>query len=268
MDNVGFDGLARRRSRRAALKGGSTTIAAAVSVALGRAAGAQDASPAAGATPTDGAFLFVQTAASGTFTSNPGAGTPAADGTPVPGGGARYLLTLEGHSGGTVYFSDRPERVFGDAPTNRFLDGLGFSPANPPNAALVAQTDAGQDTLVVELLDPAYDESAGTLTYGANVLGGYDGAMLAHATAQQQDDAFAASFTHASLFIDDCPDISICYFTATIPMGSVPGGPIHTCWSWHTFSCLPCDGTSLKSLNALCNSTWAGCHDVCTVIPG
>ncbi len=102
------------------------------------------ASPTApGADPT---FLFVQTATAGSFTPNPDAGTPTAVGTPAAGGGGDYLLTLEGHHGGTVYFSDRPERIFGNAPTQAFLVGLGFSPANPPKAALVTQTDDGSDS--------------------------------------------------------------------------------------------------------------------------
>ena len=39
----------------------------------------------------------------------------------------------------TIYFSDRPERIFGDLPTQEFLDTLGFTPDFPPNAALITQ---------------------------------------------------------------------------------------------------------------------------------
>jgi hypothetical protein len=53
----------------------------------------------------------VQTVTTGYFTPNPVAGTP------TPEGGAVYLLTLEGHHGGTVSFSDHPERIVGDVPT-------------------------------------------------------------------------------------------------------------------------------------------------------
>lgn len=276
MDSSRFDGLARtiarRHSRRTALKGGAATLAAAAGISFGRAAKAQDATPAAGATPSDAAFLFVQTAASGTFRTNPDAGKAAgADGTPTPGGGAEFLLTLKNHAGETVYFSDRPERIFGQSPTQTFLDGLGFAPDNPPNAAIVAQTDGGEDVLVVELFTPAFDQNAGTLTYGANVLKGKQAVSgLAFAEAKQQDGTIAAEFTHASLFIDDCPNIVNCY-SGVLPasVGPVPGGPIGTCYSWSKGRCLPCNGTSLDTLNSLCATTYpTTCNEYCGVIVG
>lgn len=172
MDANRFDALSKalseRRSRRTTLKKGIVGLGAAL---LGtgsvHACRAQDATPVA--TPehsvVEPEFLFVQTATSGTFTPNPGAGTPSVDSAPTPGGGADYLLTLEGHPGGTVYFSDPPERLFGEAPTQAFLDGLGFSPENPPNAALVTQTPDGTDDVVVlELMNPSYDEPTRTVT--------------------------------------------------------------------------------------------------------
>ncbi|MEZ4507826.1 MAG: hypothetical protein R2848_18695 [Thermomicrobiales bacterium] len=42
-------------------------------------------------------------------------------------------------------------------PTDRFLEGLGFTPVNPPNAAAVVRTPEGErDVLVVELFNPVY----------------------------------------------------------------------------------------------------------------
>ena len=149
MNGSQFDRVARlfaerRLSRRAALAAGGLASLGFAGVS------AQDATPA---TPVgsddgmaaDGSVLFVQTASGGSFVPNPEIGTPEVAGTPTPGGGADYLLTLEGHPGGTVYFTDRPERVFGEAPTERFLEGLGFGAEDPPNAALVAQTESGED---------------------------------------------------------------------------------------------------------------------------
>ena len=155
----------------------------------GRAAAAQHALVLPVATPvvpadSGPAFLFVQTAAGGSFTANPGAGTPGATDGAIPvGAGADFLLTLEGHTGTTVYFSDRPDRVFGEAPTQRFLEGLGFTPTNPPNAALVTRDETGtEDILVVELVAPVFDAPAGSLTYGVNVLSTYEGEGLRHAS--------------------------------------------------------------------------------------
>jgi hypothetical protein len=173
--------FATRLSRRTALQ--ATGLGLATGLAGARVA-AQNATPLA--TPAGDEIEDP---------SFPNAGTPVADGTPTPGGGGDYLLTLHGHHGGTVYFSDRPERQFGDAPTQAFLDGLGFSPTNPPNAALVTQTEDGtEDVAVLELLTPTYDEAAGTLTYGARILSEYEGDGLDHVAAQQQDDALPATF--------------------------------------------------------------------------
>ncbi len=136
MANNRFDAFtkffAARHSRRTALQ--ATGLGLAAGLATSRAT-AQDAAPEAtpaGEGINKTTFLFVQTAAAGTFTANSDAGTPEADGTPTPGGGGDYLLTLEGHHGGTVYFSDRPERVFGVARPSDSSTGSGSRPAIPP----------------------------------------------------------------------------------------------------------------------------------------
>ena len=210
----------------------------------------------------DGSVLFVQTATGGSFVPNPAGGTPESDGTPTPGGGADYLLTLEGHPGGTVYFSDRPERVFGEAPTQAFLDGLGFAPANPPNAALVAQTEAGEDVVVLELLNPTYDEATATVTYGANILAEYAGEGLAHVAARQQDDMLPEQFGRASLFIDDCSDADPldCYASCTHSVGNL--GRRGMCWSWGDIKCEPCSG-SWGGTGKECDSQFTACNGKC-----
>ena len=207
----------------------------------------------------------MQTFAGGSFRPNPGAGTPAAEGTPTPGGGAAYLLTLEGHPGGTVYFSDRPDRVFGEAPTRDFLDGLGFSPANPPNAALVAQTDGGDEVVVLELLDPAYDADAGTVTYGAEVLAEYAGEGLAHVAERQAGAAPPEAFGRASLFIDDCPDGTIHCLSPTVGLDCNVAGTVSvgTCWSWVNLSCNLCSGDPL----GYCTSNFPACREFPGCIP-
>lgn len=268
MDAGRFDTLSRslssRLSRRTVLRVSGPGLAA------GAAAGplwaaAQDATP--NPLSDDPTFLFVQTAAGGTFATNPGAGTASVDGTPVAGGGADYLLTLTGHTGNTIYFSDRPERIFGEAPTQTFLVGLGVQPDNPPNAALVTNdADGNEDILVVELLSPSYDAGAGSVTYGANILSDYEGG-LNFVASRQRDEDLPPSFGEASLFIDDCPDITNCYNDKLQPVGLVPGGPIGLCWVWSEVSCQPCDGQSIQSLNDLCTQTYPdSCNGDCIVL--
>jgi uncharacterized membrane protein len=67
-------------------------------------------------------YMFVQSAHSGSLI-------------PVEGE-MNYTLTLEGVAPQTIAFLDRPERVVAQVSMQKFLDGLGFSPENPPNAAI------------------------------------------------------------------------------------------------------------------------------------
>ena len=251
--------LDARLSYRAAIAAASASLALVVAATtrVRSSAAAQEAPPNAN-DAGDSAFLFVQTFAGGALRPNPAAGTPAAGGSPTPGGGASYLLELAGHHGETVYFSDRPRRVFGEAPTQAFLDGLGFSPGNPPNAALVAQTEGGDAVVVLELLDPAYDAGAGTVRYGAEILAGYAGEGLAHVAEQQLDEALPEAFGRASLFIDGCEDRDSCTRCGLPPrcysVGSIPGGPYGYCWSWDPIGCYPC--RDYGDLAWLCNATY------------
>jgi hypothetical protein len=73
----------------------------------------------------------------------------------------------------------------------------------------------------------------------------------------------------AALFIDDCPDITICFTLGVYPAGSVPGGPIETCWNSWTLVCEPCNGSSIDSIQQLCNQTYPDqCGDSCIVYTG
>lgn len=253
MDSSTFDRVARAvdGSRRSVVRTGAADLAVSALGILGRIPTtlAQDAPAAAtpATTTRDASFFFVQTASSGTFTSNPNTGTtPAAAGTPaaVPGGNAQYLLTLSGHPGETVFFSDRPERIFGEAPTETFLANLGFGSGNPPNAAISTETaDGPDDVLVVELVSPEYDQTSGTLIYGVNIQSTYAGEGLAHLTRQQMNEQLAETLGQTSLFIDDCPDTLVYCATPAQVLACAAGGVVQNvgaCWEWASLSCVMC----------------------------
>lgn len=265
MDANRFDVLTktfteRRLSRRTALASAAAGLAVTGLAHLGlRQAVAQDASPAASPAAEPGfgqEYLFVQTFGGGTWQ-------------PKTGEQGAYTLTLTGGTAQTVYFSDRPERIVGTTPMQQFLDGLGFTPNNPPNAALVTQTNGDEDVLVIELLNPVYDAAGGTLTYDARVLEDYQGEGLAFVAARRDDATLPEQFGAASLFIDDCPDIVNCYREAQgIPqqVGALPGGPIGTCWHTKDLQCLPCNGESLSYYGNICNNTYPdACNGGCSV---
>ena len=267
MDTGRFDTLSRslpfRLSRRSAIQASGLGLAAGLVATASQRVVAQDATP--DPSSDDATFLFVQSATSGSFVANPAAGTPTANGTPVAGAGADYLLTLTGHTGHTVYFSDRPERIFGEAPTQTFLDGLGFPVDNPPNAALVTMDENGnEDILVIELFSPSFDTEAGSVSYGVNILSDYEGG-LGFVAGRQQDEDLGGSFGSASLFIDDCPDDTpSCHNTDTCDLvGSL--GPKGMCWDWYSLQCLPCSGPG--SWTQQCNEQFPACAGTCTSDP-
>jgi len=260
----------RRVGRRSTLKGlAGTAMAGVAALGFSRHAdslAAQDATPevASDADERSPEFLFVQLAEGGTWA-------------PKPGEDGVYLLTMVAPSGQTVYFSDRPERIVGTVETDQFLDGLGFTPFEPPNAAAVVQTaDGARDVLVIELFNPVYSQSFeadGTdiLTYEARVLGAYEGEGLASWVAQADDDQLPQEFSDISLFIDDCPDITSCYLAGIGGpggyVGPIPGGPYGRCYRFPV--CRPCGDYTPCRYNAMCNAAYSErCQGNCVVSNG
>jgi hypothetical protein len=199
----------RRLSRRQALARGGAGLAAAGLAAAGLgSASAQEATPEV-APEYDPSrrvpYLFVQSFEGGIVTPKDGE-----DGT--------YTVTLEHGLGQTLYFSDRPARDVGATPTPQFLAGLNFSQSNPPNAAFVLETAAGEtDIAVVELFSPTYDEASKTATYDVKVLANWeDSTDLGFSEAPVDLATVTPSFGAAHLFIDDCADsnLSCCTLVA------------------------------------------------------
>lgn len=227
----------------------------AAAVALPAAAAEEAAAAAEAERPV---FLFVQSARSGTLA-------------PVADQQGRYTLTLHGVSPKTVYFSDRPLRIAGQAEIEAFLAGLGFDDDNPPNAALeiLGAGDEG-DVAVVELRDPRYDAAAGTLTYDVTLLA--DAATGAPAFFAERADATPpAEFGEAALFIDDCPDgQAFCFAEVDYskgypdPKGSALGS-VHfgQCWTWAVLKCFMCEHEPQR-INQRCHDKFgARCGDKC-----
>jgi hypothetical protein len=216
------------------------------------------------ATPTTGdsekiPYLFVQSFGDGTIT-------------PKPGEDGAYTITLEHGLGQTLYFGDRPSRDVGTVPTGRFLQGLGFSDDNPPNAALVVDDGAGgTEIAVVELTSPTYDEASRTATYDVKVLEAWEESTELGLTDAPADLAdLPASFGAAHLFIDDCSDDGI----ACVQMGyGVEYWYPNQGFCWNYGICVPCvpyghvnpyDGAAWDWWNAKCRN---GCDGTCYAGP-
>ncbi len=226
---------------------------------------AQDASPEASSTAPDAEhgpeMLFVQSFQSGSIA-------------PVTGEAGRYAVTLNNGLGQTIYFSDRPDRVVGAAPTRQFLDGLGFFDDNPPNAALIVEASSGEtDLAVVELFAPVYDDATHTVTYEMAVLETWeDTTDLGFTGAPADLSTFDPEFGAAHLFIDDCADYEIfCIHYETRTMaGSIPSSDHDGyCYSWMGYECLPCQPWHWNALDATsywnqqCNARFPACDNSC-----
>ena len=244
----------RRANRRTALAAG---LAGALSLTSLELVQAQEATPEPEPASTDPMFLFVQLAEGGTWI-------------PSPDDPEVYELTLTGLGSQVAFFSDRPERIVGTVDTTRFFEALGFTPANPPNAAAVVRTPEGErDVLIVELFDPVYTQEfdadgGATVRYSARVLDAYHGANLTSWYEEQDDPELPSTFDQVSLFIDDCPDyIYCCYLPGQWPSGCPIGSGIHvgTCWNSNTWTCDVCDPN--RDYGAVCNQTYANCNDRC-----
>jgi len=266
MDSQVFDSIARRfaarrLTRRQALQAGTGLAAGTLAVGLTASSYAQDATPVTG-TPAAGgdddklSYLFVQSFSSGSLA-------------PKSGEVGTYVLSLQGAHGRTIAFSDRPERLVASVPMDRFLESLGFTPDNPPNAALAVEPSEGEtNIIVVELTNPQYDSATQSLTYDAKVLDSYQSEHgLTFQETPTVPDATGTEFGEANLFIDDCPDLVRCV-RGNSYVGAMPppsNGRIGQCYQANpfiaNFGCLPQNcggGQTLDYWNQQCNSYYAG----------
>ncbi len=253
VDQAAFDKISKlfgaKAARRAAIAGTAGAIATAALL------DAEAKSPKGNPTPQRGKrnhrpskqerktmFLFLQTSRGGSLADN---------------GNGDYTLQLDGHHGGTIYFSDRPQRVFGVSPTDDFLAGLGFPAENPPNAALLVNAGDVEDVAIVELFDPSYDENTGQLTYRVRILEAYDETGLEHIADQIDSSQLPTSFDQASLFIDDCDDYHWCcrQMTNGAPQCEITnfdGLPSGRCWNWGGAHCGECWDGQYQQLSDWC----------------
>jgi hypothetical protein len=93
------------------------------------------------------------------------------------------VMTLYGVPAQTMYFTDRPNRVVGNLPTDRFVSKWttdkspnGFATV-PPNAAVTLFQPDGPKTAIVELSNPRLDGD--NLSYSVKVLQGIASAQPA-----------------------------------------------------------------------------------------
>lgn len=260
MDQSQFDTIARvfaaRKSRREALAFGGAGVAALGLAGVAAQSATPVASPVGDAPDATGTeFLFVQTFGSGSLAA-------------AEGDRGTLLLTADHLAGQTLFFSDRPARTVGMVSTERFLGasgsgGLDFTPADPPNAALVfANEDGSADQVaIVELIDPRYDAAAGQVTYTVKLL---DDTSTVDMTLEQTTLTAAGGpvdFGAASLFIDDCPDGEVYCSTSVDNTVNVYNSGF--CWDTGNLCCYACAADNLAWWTDYCNQNNPDCNGQC-----
>jgi hypothetical protein len=99
-------------------------------------------------------FLFIQSAQSGSI-SEVNASTST--------------LELNDVSDKTILFSDRPDRIVAAINTTNFIGNWSTGPdsfaIDPPNAVIILDDEVQRHLAVIELFNPEYDPSAGTLKF-------------------------------------------------------------------------------------------------------
>jgi hypothetical protein len=119
--------------------------------------------------------------------------------------GRRLVVTWDGVSKSTHFFSDRPERKAGRLTTKEFVDSWDERFGDdPPNAALAAQTPAGEeDVVIVEITKADYSPRRDRLTMTARVIGDDESPFLT--ALDDDDDNIPSTFDRATLFVDGAP---------------------------------------------------------------
>jgi hypothetical protein len=174
-------------------------------------------------------FMFVQEAGSGTFVKN-------ADG--------NYTLTLLNVVPYTMYFSDPPEQIAGFASMERFIAGYSWRYPYPNAALSLVDADENEDTVILAISKPLYDNGTGTLTYTAQLLEDLVNDRFGYHISRA-DAGIPEKFGRAALFIDDCRDghIYCCKTKGDKLCGSGTNCgkiSIGCCWNDSYLSCNTC----------------------------
>ncbi|MGE0228126.1 MAG: hypothetical protein AB7U23_06390 [Dehalococcoidia bacterium] len=140
-----------------------------------------------------GGYLYVQTAEGGTLRGL---------------GNGTYSLELTGVAARSTYFSDRPARDAGTDDPADMISSLWEPDLAPPNAALVATgADGVRVTVPLELTNPSYDASVGTMRFVATPLDAIPDGLIG--LELERVGTAPETFTEADLFIDT--SFNICY---------------------------------------------------------
>ena len=127
------------------------------------------------------------------------------------------------------------------------------------------------DIVVLELLNPQYDQATQSLTYDVIILDTFVSERgLSFQETPRRPDPAGEDFGLAQLFIDGCSPFFACAKVGESALefvGMLPGGEVTACFGgWDNCDPSKCDppGPTLQELADLCNSTYGSkCDPFC-----
>jgi hypothetical protein len=185
----------------------------------------------------------------------------AGGGTLTDLGHGTYQLTLHGVGATTGYAAEDPAPASGETSTRTVIEQYEWDESNPPTAAILVTDPAvadTQDTMLVRIMNPRYDEASATLSLDVQLDTAYDGQILAGYVARA-DASLPASFGQTTVVVDSFWHHFSCskgYITCYLhygccsqPFVTRPLGrfKVDRCWSWSRVACVPCSDDPCKS---------------------
>lgn len=186
----------------------------------------------------------------------------AGGGTLADQGYGTYLLTLHEVGATAGYSAEQPVSASGETSTRAIIEQYAWDETNPPTAAVLVTDPAvakDQDTMLVRIMKPRYDEANATLSLEAQLDTTYDGQILA-GYVSNADASLPASFGQTTVVVDSfwhhhfsCSKGYVsCYLhygCCSQPFVTHPLGrfKVDRCWSWSQFACVPCSEDPCKS---------------------
>jgi hypothetical protein len=131
-------------------------------------------------------FTLVQEASSGTFVKN-------ADGS--------YTLALYNAVPYTMYYSDPPQQIAGFYPMESFVAGFSWSYSNA--SLSLADADENEDTVILAISLPRYDNRMKTLTYTARIIEDPRDDRLSYQISRA-DSGIPERFGRAKIIVGGC----------------------------------------------------------------
>jgi hypothetical protein len=160
----------------------------------------------------------------------------ASSGTLIKNSDGNYTLTLNNVTPYTMYHTNLSESSAGSTPMERFIAGFNWN--NPTAALTLADADVNEDTIILALTSPSYDNQTKTLTYAARIIENPRDDRLSYQISRA-DARIPERFGQATIAISGCPNSYWkCCTSEEDQCGTL--NDISCCWNSKRIACEAC----------------------------